>query len=221
MRILIVDDHKLFAEAIRVALEASGAEVCGLASSGSDALALARLHRPDAVLLDLGLPNESGLRVGRAILEEVPETLVIAVTALADPQVAREALKLGFRGFLTKDTPVTSFVESVRTVLNGQVVVSPNLARGAAGHQTPEEEQASLLAAQLTVREREILGYLVQGVSGNADIARRLHVSPNTVRTHVQSVLSKLQVHSRLEAAAFAVRHGIVDIPRSRGGASA
>jgi two-component system, NarL family, nitrate/nitrite response regulator NarL len=106
-------------------------------------------------------------------------------------------------------------VSSIQAVLNGNVIMPKQLARAAAGDQSPEEQHAAMLVKQLTDRERQVLQLLAEGSSG-VQIAARLAISPNTVRTHVQSILTKLQVHSRLEAAAFAVRHGLIRTPGDR-----
>ena len=214
-RILIVEDHKLFAEVIRSTLEGLGMRVIEVAHSGDQALSTATREQPDLVLLDLGLPDEDGLSVGKKIIDACPDSKVVAVTALSDSRAVTEAIRLGFAGYVTKDTPVTQFVSSVRAVLNGQVVMPAKLAKAAAGGRSKEEQEAALLATQLTDRERELLTLLVQGLNSK-EIAVRLSISPNTVRTHVQSILTKLQVHSRLEAAAFAVRYGLVKTPGER-----
>lgn len=209
MRVLIVDDHALFSEALGPLLAQNGMEVLGIAGSGAEALEAVGLHDPDVVLVDLGLPDMPGLELGREIIDEKPGTKVLAVTGLDHARVAREVLRAGFHGFLTKDTPLPQFIKSVKAVLEGQVINLPR--REAATPTIGDEEQrdAALLAGQLTPRELEVLEILVRGGS-NAEIARELGLSPNTVRTHVQSILTKLQVRSRLEAAAFAVRFGIV-----------
>jgi len=208
VRALIIDDHLLFAEAIKPALAAEGVEVLGVATSGAEGLRAVAEHRPDLVLVDLGLPDQSGLSVGRAIAAEHPETKVVALTALEDPRAVRDAVRAGFHGYVTKDTSTSRFVQAVRSALAGQVVYPRRLAmRGA---RTAEEETARLLASQLTSREREVLALLARGATGR-EIAARLAISPNTVRTHVQSILTKLQVHSRLEAAVFAMKHRLVD----------
>ncbi len=213
--VLIVDDHRLFSEVIRSTLERMGMEVLESATTGSEGLDVARRERPDLVLVDIGLPDESGLLVGQRILEEMPETKVVAVTSLVDPRAVAEAVRLGFRGYVTKNTPVNQFVSSIRAVLDGNVIMPKHLARQAAGEKSPEEQQAAMLIAQLTDRERQVLQLLAEGMSG-VQIAAQLSISPNTVRTHVQSILTKLQVHSRLEAAAFSVRHGLVRKNRDR-----
>lgn len=212
MRVLIVDDHRLFSKGIQLFLEDAGAHVIGAVTTSGEALEAVDRERPDLVLVDIKLPGESGLDVGRAILDRFPETRVVAVTSLNDAEVMREAIGMGFGGFLTKDTPVGDFVDHLKAILGGQVVVTGRLNQRGAGRSAPADQDAALLARQLTPRELEVLALLAEGSSGQ-DIARRLSVSSNTVRTHIQNVLTKLQVHSRLEAAAFAVRHGIVKPP--------
>ena len=214
MRILIVDDHTLFADAIAIQLEDVGMEVVGRAANGTQAIEEARRTEPDVVLMDLALPDQSGLSAGRAILEERPTTRVVVLTALEDRAVADEALRLGFRGYLTKDTPVARFVEAIGSVCEGEIVLPQRLR--ATARRPGGDADVALLASLLTSREREVLALLVEGADGGT-IAGRLGISRNTVRTHVQSILTKLQVHSRLEAATFAVRHRLVPVQGDRG----
>jgi two-component system nitrate/nitrite response regulator NarL len=217
MRVLIVDDHKLFAEAIRSALSSGGKgmDIIAVAGTAREGLEAAKKGRPDVALVDLGLPDGNGIQLGREILETCPGTVVLAVTAMSDPQMLREAMKSGLHGYITKDTPMAHFVESIEAAVNGHVIVPHKLAARAAGAKTGEERDASLMAEQLTSRERDVLGMLVEGRRSD-EMATKLSISPNTVRTHIQNILTKLQVHSRLEAAAFAVRHGLVDLGRER-----
>jgi DNA-binding NarL/FixJ family response regulator len=213
--VLIIDDHQLFAEVISSTLEFMGARVLDIAMTAEQGLAAARRHRPDLVLVDIGLPDESGLALGSKILAELPETRLVAVTALHDAQAVAEALRIGFQGYVTKDTPVRQFLTTIVAVMDGQVVVPKHLARRAAGARTQYEAQVALVVDQLTEREREVLTQLARGAS-TVQISRALAVSPNTIRTHTQNILTKLGVHSRLEAVAFAIRHGIVRAPESR-----
>ena len=212
VRILIVDDHMLFAEAIRVALEDFGMKVVGVASTGAEAIEMLEREVPDVILMDIGLPDRTGLVVGRTILERWPDATILALTALHDRNMVDEALRIGFRGYLTKDTPVAQFVNSIRSVVDGHLVLPLRLSP--IGRRSRGDDEVALMTEQLSRREREVLSLLVQGASGST-VAERLGISRNTVRTHVQSILTKLQVHSRLEAAAFAVRHGLVDVSRS------
>jgi two-component system nitrate/nitrite response regulator NarL len=214
IRVLIVDDHKLFAEAIRWSLERRGMDVVGLAGTAAEALTNVEHWKPEVVLVDLGLPGEDGLSLGRKILKRHPGTKVLAVTALTDPQTIAETVREGFHGYLTKDAPVSQLVSSVQAALNGHVVLPERVAAVVEGRPRAEQE-ATLLAQQLTDRERQLLTLLVEG-RNNKEIAASLAISPNTVRTHVQSILTKLQVHSRLEAATYAVRYGLVKVRGKR-----
>ena len=206
VRIVIVDDHLLFAEAIRPTLESLGMSVVAVAATGAEGLEEVRRHQPDLVLVDIGLPDESGLVAGRRILEAFPNAKVVVLTALLSPATVREAVRIGFHGYLTKDAPVARFASSIRAVVEGQVVFPRRLASSS---RPSGEDGLELLSSHLTAREREVLGLMSEGLGG-PDIARRLGITTNTVRTHIQGILTKLQVHSRLEAVAFAHRRGIV-----------
>jgi two-component system nitrate/nitrite response regulator NarL len=202
----------LFAEAMQVTLREMGWDVVAVATTAEGAHAGVREHRPEVVLLDIGLPDESGLVVGRRILDEHPETKVIALTALEETQTVKEALRAGFSGYLNKDTRADRLGHAMRAVVDGQVVMPQRFGRSVLVGRNRESE-ANWLASQLTARELEVLALLAEGASSRR-IADELAVSPNTVRTHVHGILSKLQVHSRLEAAAFAVRHDLVRVRR-------
>jgi two-component system, NarL family, nitrate/nitrite response regulator NarL len=208
-RVVIVDDHKLFAEAIQSSLRDFGIEVGDVASSRAEALEVIDRIVPDIVLMDLGLPDGNGIEVGRSILARYPGIKVLALTARSDPTSVKQVMRAGFSGFLTKDTPLDKLAAAIRLALDGHVIIPHRVAGAAAGARSPEQENAELLASQLTPRELEVLALLVQGAGSNA-IADSLSVSMNTVRTHIQSILTKLQVKSRLGAAAFAVRYNVV-----------
>jgi two-component system nitrate/nitrite response regulator NarL len=201
----------LFAEALRTTLEAHGMDVVGLATTGRDALESLGELDPELVLVDIGLPDINGLEVGKEILARHPGALVLAVTAMNDPDAVGDALRLGFHGYITKDTPLPQFVKAIESAIEGQVVIPRRFSQRAAGGMSPSEQSAALLLKHLTARESQVLELLAKGAS-STEIAAELSVSANTVRSHVQNILTKLQVHSRLEAAAFAVRHGAVKV---------
>jgi len=209
MRILIVDDHLLFAEAIKLALEDLGLSVVRVAGSGEEAISDVDRSVPDIIVMDIELPDQSGLAAGRTILGRHPEAKIIALTGMSDRATVEEALRIGFVGFLTKDTSVARLVNALRSAMDGHLVLPQQISP--VRRRSQEEQEVDLLASQLTPREREVLALLVQGADGKRT-ASTLGISLNTVRTHVQSILTKLQVHSRLEAATFAVRHGIIKI---------
>ena len=212
VRVLIVDDHQLFAEAVQITLEDFGMDVEGIATTAEEGLRAARALLPDVILLDIGLPDRSGLAVGQILIDELPDTKVVGVTALDDARTVEEARRIGFSGYLTKDTPIAQFARSLQAAIDGTVVIS----RPRRTPQDDDDEEAVLLARQLTPRELEVLGLLVEGMSSK-DIAGTLSISTNTVRTHIENILTKLQVRSRLEAVAFAVRHRIISVDRRRG----
>ena len=183
-------------------------EVVGVAGDAQQALEDWRRTRAEVVLVDLGLPGEDGIAVGKRILEEGPETKVLIVSALNDAKVVGDALRAGFSGYLTKDTPLSHLLTQMEAVVRGEIVVQARLAAGATEKRSEEQRHAAFLAELLSTRELEVLALLAEG-AGSGQMAKRLGISPNTVRTHVQSILMKLQVHSRLEAATFASKYGL------------
>lgn len=212
--ILIVDDHRLFADVIASALEQQGARIVGQVETAADAIAVAARQKPDVVLLDLGLPDSDGIDAGKAILAAHPDTVVVALTASTDRRAAAAALRAGFLGYVSKEARLQVVVKAIRSGMAGRVAVTqPSRAETS----KVKGSSATLMASGLTKREREVLALIVAG-AGSKAISYRLHITTNTVRTHVQSILTKLQVHSRLEAAAFAVRHGLVEPVGTSGG---
>lgn len=209
VRVLVVDDNVLFAEAIQTALSTKGFHV----SIASDvASALARFDdplAPDVVLVEMCLAGGAGFALGTEILEHHPGSRVIALTRLSDGSAADRALDSGFAAYLTKDAKIDRLADTIWTVASGGTVVPQYLPEASNGDAPPRAGAAALLLAQITPREREILELLSTG-STSREIERTLGISRNTVRTHVQNILAKLGVHSRLQAVAFAVEHGIV-----------
>jgi DNA-binding NarL/FixJ family response regulator len=201
IRVLIVDDHPVVRRGLRVLLEVQdGIEVAGEAGDGPAALALAAEQKPDVILLDLKLPGLDGL----AVLAELRNTTakVLILTSVTDPVAAGRAMREGAAGVLYKDVDPDALVRAIRAVHDGHLLLAPE----AAGTLLrPATSPARGLDA-LTAREREVLAELAQGRS-NREIARALHVAEKTVKAHVSSVLAKLGVQDRTQAALFAVRH--------------
>ena len=217
MTVLIVDDHVLFAQGLEAALRERGIRVVGMATRGRDAVALARRERPDIILMDVDLPDMDGVSAGRRILSESPEVKMVALTGLQDSGLVREAIRAGFQGFVMKESSITELIASMTAVAHTQAVIPHEAAKALAGLRS-EAQEAQLLSKHLTDREREVLALLVDGASSKT-LAERLFLSPNTVRTHIQNICFKLQVHSRLEAVAFAVKYGILKPARKQGAA--
>jgi DNA-binding NarL/FixJ family response regulator len=215
VRVLIVEDHLLLAESMAGVLRDHGMQVIAIARGGREAMRLAKRERPDVVLMDIGLPDMDGIDAGRHIIELLPSTKILAITGLESADVVQEALLNGFHGYLHKQAPSSELIKTIRLVASGQAVMPQDAARRLATRGNGELEFDGVDASRLTRRERDVLTLLVEGANSR-QIAQRLFLSRNTVRTHVQNILAKLQVHSRLEAAAYAVRSGIVKPPNRR-----
>ena len=200
-------------DAVRPTLLGLGAEDIVVAYTGSDGVAAAKRSEVDVALVDIGLPDRSGLSVGREIMDLDSRTLVVALTAVKDALIARHALKLGFAAYLPKDISLDIFAQGMRDVLRGRRIDLSSA--GPSTSRRPSRTEPWREGSDLTGRELEVLSLLVEGCTGPT-IATRLGISRNTVRTHIQSILTKVQVHSRLQAVAFAVEEGLVDVS-SRG----
>lgn len=207
---LVVDRHRLFAEVMTLVLEDLEFRV-SVATTAETAREFISSHRPNLALVDLSLPNEDGFTLGQHALAAQPDAIVIGITAMADPRRVRESRQAGFWGCLSKDIPVARFTSHIRAAIQGQPVLQPRRGSDPSGG-SHYAKPLDLLAAQLTSRELEVLALLAEG-AGSSQIAHDLDISWNTVRTHAQSILTKLQVHSRLEAAAVAVEQGLVPDP--------
>jgi|SRR6266542_2482054 len=209
MRVLIVDDQRLFAEAMRTVLEARGYRVVSIASTAAEAVQTLVNETADVALVDVVLPDEDGIGLGRRILKTWPGMRVIALTGLKDRAFHEEAIASGLHGYISKDVSFVQLVSSLEAVLEGRVVVSRPTRGIASTTEVPSKAYAHRAVSPLTRREHEVLKMLAQGDDGDF-IASTLAISSTTVRTHIQNILSKLQVHSRLEAVAFAARHRLI-----------
>jgi DNA-binding NarL/FixJ family response regulator len=208
-----VEDHLLLAEGMATVLREHGIDVVGIAQRGREAVALAKRERPNLVLMDIALPDVDGIEAGREIVRRLPGTRLLAISGLESADVVQEAMLNGFHGYLHKHAPTSELINSILLVASDQAVMPQKAAQRLATRATDESQSAAFAATRLTKRELDVLALLVDGADGR-EIAQRLFLSRNTVRTHVQNILAKLQVHSRLEAATYAVRHGLVPPPR-------
>jgi DNA-binding NarL/FixJ family response regulator len=217
VRVLIADDHALFRDGLRSLLEAHGVDVVAEARHGREAVDLARIHRPDVVLMDLAMPELGGLGATRLLTAEMPEIAVVVLTASEDDADLFEAVKSGAQGFLPKDLEARRFFELLDGVTRGEPALTPALARKVLGaFAKPAPEPQARAADALTEREREVLELLVQGITSNRELAQRLFISENTVKYHLRNILDKLHLQNRAQVIAYAVRHGLVD-PREHG----
>jgi len=199
--VLIVDDHPVVRRGLRVLLEvAGGIEVAGEAGDGDTALVLAAEHTPDVILLDLKLPGVDGIAVLGALKARDSAARVLVLTSATEPALASLALRSGAAGVIYKDVDPDALVRAIRSVHDGHLLVA---AEAAGSLVRPASPGAGLDA--LTGREREVLAELTHGRS-NREIARALRIAEKTVKTHVSSVLAKLGVQDRTQAALLAVR---------------
>lgn len=214
IRVLVADEHALFRQAVRIVLEReSDLSVVAEVRSGADAVSEAERVRPDVALLLVRPPRFDGLTATAAIRERLPSCRVIVLTDEGDQHILRRAIEEGAAGYVTKDIPMSELTAGIRAVHQGDMLVPPHmLGRLFDGFfsQRREQGEALRLLSTLSRREQEVLGLLVHG-AGNEEIGRTLVISPQTARTHIQRVIRKLGVHSRLEAAMLATQTGIVD----------
>ncbi len=218
MKALLIDDHALFRAGLESLLERRGIEIVASVGSGEDAIRLVRKTTPDVILLDLRMPEISGLDVLKTLSDQKPGIPVVMLTTSSEEQDLAAALRKGARGYLMKDMEPDELVIALRDIVAGNTVVAPaltgvlaDLVKNGNRQERKETEQPF---TELTPREREILGHLAEGQS-NKVIARHLDISDGTVKLHVKAILRKLGVHSRVEAAVMAVEHGIRRVPQN------
>jgi DNA-binding NarL/FixJ family response regulator len=208
-RVVVVDDHELFLGGLVAMLRQRGVTVVGTASSGEAALAVVTRERPDLVLMDLGLPDMSGVEATRRMRSEHPGLYVVVLTALADEASLIEAVRAGAAGYLLKDASIDEIVAGVEAALRGDSLVAPQVAGKLLRRIRDRPEDPTAIRASLSEREQEVLALMVEG-RDNAAIARELYISQYTVKHHVSAILTKLGVENRVQAVARAVRSGIV-----------
>lgn len=212
MRVLMIDDHALFRVGLQGLLEQRGIEVIAAVAEGMEGLSLAQELKPDIILLDLRMPDMSGLEVLRKVKEINLKIPVVMLTTSNEEQDLVEALRNGAQGYLLKDMEPDELVSALRDIERGKNVVAQGLtdvlARMVQGEPSEEKEQKESPFSELTPRELEILCLLADGQS-NKVIARNLGISDGTVKLHVKAILRKLEVHSRVEAAVIAVEQGL------------
>jgi two-component system, NarL family, nitrate/nitrite response regulator NarL len=213
-RVLIIDDHDLFRTGLRALLEEEGFEAAD-AVSGPAGIRRAPSFRPDVVVMDMSMPGMSGIEATPLVLEAAPDASVLVLTIATGDTHVIAALRAGASGYLLKCAELDEIVAGIRAAAAGHSAIAPPIAgrlvesirssAPAAPVATPPE------VLTLSERERAVLALLTRGCD-NADIAQHLHVSPSTVKSHVSRVLDKLAVENRIQAAAFAIRHGLDDI---------
>ena len=203
IRVLSVDDHPLLREGIAMIINNEpDMQLVAQASTGAEAIRLFREHKPDVTLMDLRLPDLSGIDVMIAIRQEFPQARVVMLTTFEGDVEIQRALQAGAQGYLLKNMPPSELTKAIRQVHAGKKRVPPEVAAHLAEHMSDEE---------LTPREVEVLGR-VAGGNRNRDIAELLYISEETVKVHIKHIMDKLGAKDRTEAIAIAVRRGIIQL---------
>ena len=201
--VLIADDHEVVREGLRLSLLRSPQiRVVGEAPDGETAIALTERRRPDVVIMDLRMPGMDGIEATEEILKRVPETAVIVFTAYSERALLSRSLESGAKGYILKEAPHETLLRAIEKVAGGDTFVDPAL--------MPNLIQGRDGGDSLTQREREILQLLADGMS-NADVAQRLFISQETVKSHVRHILVKLEADTRTQAVAIALREAMID----------
>lgn len=215
IRILLIDDHSLFRSGVRQLLQKQpDFEVVAEAADGLDGIKRAREHQPDVILLDLNMPGLSGLETLQLLMQDLPDAAVIILTVSEEADELGQALRDGARGYLIKNIEADALTAAIRRAARGEPVIAESMtaklvAQFRAQPGAPVGGATTVERDKLTAREREIVVCLVRGES-NKEIARRLDVAESTVKIHVQNILKKLNLSSRVQVAVYAVEHGLV-----------
>ena len=222
---LIVDDERTFGEALEVALERErDVRVVDVATDATDAVRAVEEHHPDVVLMDVVMPGMSGIEATRRIKETAPESRVLILSGHEDEHLLARAVQAGASGLVLKTEAVSELVSTLRRAHRGEPVMDEEEVESALRHlrhRRRTEEEARNRVARLTPRERQILQLMAEGKSPPR-IAAELQMSPGTLRTHVQNFITKLGVHSKMEALVLAIRYGAVTtVDISEGGRAA
>ena len=210
IKIILIDDHTLFRSGIKALLSRqSDFDVIGEAADGFTGIKLVEQMRPDIVLLDLDMPVMNGRETLAQILSSNPQQTVVMLTVSEDNDDLTECMRIGARGFLLKNINADFLLDSIRKAVDGDNVFSPEMTtRLVQSLISPVSPRADHLLSTLTPREMEILGYLAAGHS-NKVIARHLELAESTIKVHVQNILRKLNLSSRVQAAVYAVQHKV------------
>lgn len=213
LKIAIIEDHQVLIDALKLMMQFEDEfDFVGSANTLAGGRDLIASVQPDVLLLDLGLPDGNGLEILPFLAETSPSTHVVVLTGLLDEEVLLSAVDAGVTGFLMKGCSLTELLSSIRKAAQGELVVPTKLLINLLKRNNQEKivnSQDDVIWERLTPREFQILTHLAAGES-NDDIATYLNIAPLTVRTHVRNLMSKLGVHSRLEAVAFGLKHGIL-----------
>lgn len=214
IRVLLIEDNRLLREGITAMLNEQ-ADIKAVAATGNgDALEKANKHKPQVVLLDLGLKSQNSLRVAELIKKEHPKTEIVVMDLIPTQNEVAEFVQVGVAGFILKDATIDDFLHTIRMVAKGDKVLPPSLTNSLFTHiveYAVQNGKANRLmkSVKLTRREHEVVNLIARGMS-NKEIASELNIAVHTVKSHVHNTLEKLTLHTRLELASFALTEGMV-----------
>ena len=217
IRIVVADDHELFRRGLRMVLEdEDGIDVVAEVGDGKAAVDAATDEAPDVVVMDVRMPQLSGIEAAIRIKDVLPATKILMLTISDEEDDLYEAIKAGANGYLLKEISIDEIGNAVRSVHAGQSLISPSMASKLLNEfatmiKREEEEKEQVPAPKLTPREMEVLEHVAKGMN-NREIAKALFISENTVKNHVRNILEKLHLHSRMEAVVYAVREKLLEI---------
>lgn len=214
IRLLLADDHAVVRSGLRMLLEAQpDFEIVGEAETGTSAVAMVRELRPDAVLMDIQMPDLNGIEATKIIKEMSPKTAVLALTMHEDDHYFFEMLHAGASGYVLKRAAPDELVQAIRTVCRGDVYLHPTMAKRLVTDylNRAEENESEKEYSNLTPREQEVLTLIAEGHS-NTEIANELFISIKTVDRHRENIMHKLNMHSRIDLVKYAIRTGLIDI---------
>lgn len=212
IRVMLVDDHEVVRLGIESAIDAAeGMKVVASVTDGSTALTEAPVAAPDVVLLDVLMPGMDGIETCRRMREELPETHVVMLTSHTDEEAVFAAIMAGASGYLLKNTSSRAIVDAIRSAAEGRSTLDPSVTAGVLERLRAADASSGVPGLRdLSEREHEVLLLVAEGLT-NLEIAERLVLSPHTVRNHVSSILTKLDLRRRSDAAVFATRHRLTD----------
>jgi two-component system response regulator DevR len=214
--VAMIEDHQILVDSLSLMLRyESDIDFLGSASSVSNGHNLIKETTPDVLLLDVGLPDGSGLDLIPEVNQVSPDTNIVVLTSLSDEATLMRVIDSGISGFVSKNSQLSELMDTIRKAAEGEIVMPTSLLVGLL-MRLPRNKAAAYQEEKgwerLTVREQEVLELLASGKTGS-EIAEDLHIAPLTVRTHIRNLMSKLGVHSRLEAVTFAMKNGLIDPP--------
>ena len=215
IRVLLADDHALVMAGIRALVEELGTtQIIAEANNGRDAVALAKQHRPDLVIMDISMKDLNGIEATAQIMAEVPSTRVLILSMHTTEDFVRRAIKAGAAGYLVKDSAPLDLKMAIAAVLRDEIYLSPRVSKHVVAgflHGKPHQDESSMDA--LTARQREVLQMVAEGKS-TKEIAYQLNVSVKTVETHRAALMERLDIHDIAGLVLYAVRHGLISVDR-------